>query len=659
MARAAAFKPAGFEQIEAAFVQNPVENAAAYGFALCRAGRANEAIEALGKLHALAPLKGQGRLALARAYFDTFAIDQAAELLKDMPASWHNDPSAQRLMAEIALEKDDQTAAKQLVRRSFELDPRDARTREMMIFLGEISPQDLSAEAMTDEATIREEDEDDTPPAKPRTLARSLKWGAVTVVVLGLIVAVYAWRVRTQAEISRIIAVAKPVKGKGDLQSLQKADKLYKDALALDASHPVVLGALTEIHALLFTEHGVDASKVELAQWLGKARAAGSHTGSRFVGEGLGIIIAGSPERAEITLLQTLEKGAVDGRVLYALGMAQRAQGKQDIARDTLRRAYELEPFQPTFAVDLGDTFLIDSDLKNAESFWRKAADANPEHSRAVSRALIGRLLLGEEPAVIAPLADALAKKEISPAHRGALLALQAELALAQGKDAVKLMRDAKGLRPYDPAIEWMLGQVMVQAGNNKEALVSYDALIKHYSGLKQLPIEAAFLAARLGKPEDGEQRLKANKDLSPARLEALSANILLRAGDLAAAQTRAEKALKADPASAEAHYVLGRVLQSKREYPKALDQFSQALQTKATYPELYEQVGLIYIDNKEYDQAIDNLAQAEKQFLQSAAPFPTLARVYEELARAYDLRGGPNAKIASDRYRARAKRKI
>ncbi len=659
MSRAAAERPSAFERLEAAFRAEPEANAAEYASALTRAGRARDAVLALQKLHAQSPLRGAARLALARALFDTFRVEEAHALLVDMPSAWSHDAAAQRLLGEIALEREQMSEARTHLRRSYELDPRDLRTRELLVFVGDIDPADLHSEAMTNEAMLGGEATDAMPRRRPASVWRTLRYAVFTAMVLGLIVVTYAWRVRVQAEVSKLCAAAKPIKSKGDWRSLEQADKLYREALELDGAHPVVLGALAEIHALLYFEHGIDRSKNELALWIQRVREVDARTGDRYLGEGLGIVIAGDPTRAERLLLQTIERGGVDARVLFALGIAQRSAGKYLASRDALRRAHELDPFQPTFAVELGDTFLLDSDVKNAEHYWRKAAEANPDHARATSRALVGALLLGAAPASLSEKVDALATRELPPAHRGALLALRAMLALARGErqEAQTLVREANGLRPYDPALDWLVGYVLAETGN-KEALAAYDDLLKRLSGLKNLGIEAAFLAARFGQPADGEARLATLKDLAPAKTTAYAAEMYLRAGDVAAATARAERALGTDPAVAEGHYVIGRVRQQKHELQKALEHYSKALQARSVYPEVYHQVGSVYVENKEYDRALEAFGQAEKQYLQAAAGLSVTSKLYDDMARAYDLAGGPDAKQNAERYRAKAKLK-
>ncbi len=648
-----------FEEIQKAYKQDPVKHLADYAFALCSGGRAKDALEILRKVHAKTPLKGPARVALAQATFDTFQVEEAAALLKESDLA--QNAQAQRLLGEIALEKDKKEDAKTLIKKAFELDASDARTRELMIFLGELEP---SEEPLTDDTSPNESlPPEEQPAAKNlKGINDTLRRAGITAVIMLVVLVVYAWRMRVNEQVTTKLTAAKVERQKSDFVSLQKADKLYKEAVELDGSNGQALSALAEVHAFLYGEHGVDASKAELDNWAQRAADKDSPTGERYLGEAMRLVYNNEAAKAEELLNKTLEKGGVDARVFYALGMSLKAQGKYQPALVALRRAQELDPFQPTFATELGDVFLLDSDVKNADFYWRKGADANPEQARASTRALIGRLLLGEDPASLKAKVDEWSAKAetLSPAHKAALLALQSEYALATGKnpEAIKAIQAARAIRKSDDAITWIAGNVLLSAGT-KEGVAFYETLQKRYGALPRLTAEIAVQTARFGKPEDGEAKLKAAKEFydSP-KGQALVADLFLRAGDPAKALPYVQKALKAEANLPEGIYTLGRVHQLKKEYPKALEQYTKALEVKQIYPEVYQQVANIYVENKEFDQAIANFAQAEKQFRQISAPFAQLSRLYEDVAKAYDKKGGKDGKTNADKYRAKAKRK-
>lgn len=646
-----------FEEIQKAYKADPNKHAGAYGLALCAQGRAKDALAILNKLHKASPLKGDARAALAQALFDTFQIAEAEALLKETPSELQNVAPAQRLLGEIALEKDKKDEARTLIKKSYELDSGDPRTQELMIFLGELEappPADDTAPS----------DLDPMPP-KAQTLKGlndTFRRAGITAAVMLVVIVIYAWNVRKTEKVNGFLAAAKLERQKSDFASLQKADKLYKDAVDLDSSNPQALGGLAEVHAFLYGEHGVEASKAELDKWADLARDKEVPTGERFLGEGMRLVFNNEAQKAEEMLTKTIEKGGVDARVFFALGMAKKALGKYEEARNALRRAQELDPFQPTFAAELGDTFLLDSDVKNADFYWRKGSEANPEQARAATRALLGRLLLGEDPATLKQKVDDWTAKAnaVAPAHRASVLALQAEYALQNGKngDALKSIKEARGLRKADEALQWLTGQILLGAGI-KEGVAAYEGLQKRYGPLPRLTQDIAQNAARFGKPEDGEAKLKVAKEFydSP-KGQAMVADLYLRAGDFAKAFPFVQKALKAEPELPEGLYAMGRVHQLKKEYPKALEQYSKALEKKQMYPEVYHQVANVYVENKEYDEALANYAQAEKQYHQASAPFPTLARLYEDVAKAFEKKGGKDAKQNADKWHAKAKRK-
>lgn len=642
------------------FSAQPGNYAADYGLALLSAGRAKDAAAALGKLHATTPLTGLARIVLAQARFDSFDIPGAEALVMEQRKTFEAEALGLRLLAEIQLEKGQREDAISSLKAAYAQDARDSRTTELLIMLGQLKRADFpdvpsDVDSMDDEAPSAAAE------VNQRRLKGTLQKAGITAVVMLVFISIYSWRVGVQAKVAKLVGEAKTDRQKNDLEALLRAEKKYQEAVDSMGSHKGALSGLAEVESFLVLEHAKADAVPALSAISKKVVDKDVNTGERFLAQAVSLITAGTPAIADQLLETTIKNGGIDSRVLYASGVSALAVDKFASAKDALRKAYELDPYHPAIAATLGDLFTIEGDLRNADFYYRKAVDANPDHLRASARLLWSRLALGDDTAVIQPkLAELSAKKSTaSPAHALAITVAEVAFAAVAG-DRAKAKADATLLLTQNKNDAWIqsaMSNLLLQAGD-KTGLVALESQLKRYGSLPRVTMDVAKVLAKNGKPEDGEAKLKADKELyDSAKGQAFLGHLYMNAGNAKVAAEWFDKALKQDEKNADALYGVGRIAHSQKSWEKALVAYARALEGRPTYAEVYHQVGNVYVENKEYDNARTNFGMAEKMYRQSAAGAVAFNGLYEDVAKSFDRQGGKDGKSNAAKWRARIKK--
>ena len=246
----------------------------------------------------------------------------------------------------------------------------------------------------------------------------------------------------------------------------------------------------------------------------------------------------------------------------HLLGLAEHAKGNHRSAIDHLRRAARLRPMEGRFKSNLGTVCLAAGDLGGAEAALREALRLDPHNADAwanLGLVLLSANRLGEaERALRAAAAAAPGKADVhgnlgACLHRlgrfaDAAVALCAALALdPQGEPALAclaLVREALG----DPAgAEACHRAALALAPDRAATNTNLGNLLRAQGRLEQA--EALLRRAATLRPDD------------PDVWHNLAA-VLAPQGRLAAAEAEwcCRRALKLDPAHADAHYTLGTV---------------------------------------------------------------------------------------------------
>jgi putative PEP-CTERM system TPR-repeat lipoprotein len=319
-------------------------------------------------------------------------------------------------------------------------------------------------------------------------------------------------------------------------------------------------------------------------------------------------------------------------------------------ARDTLEPLVDRGlPPDPRWQLLAGETYLVNGDVKRATAFF-EAATKGEKADQVIARTRLGQIALvagrSEEgyaeleaaseldaesyQADLALIAGHLRRKEIDRAM-SAVKALEKKqprnpltfqmygvvnLAKRDLDAARKSFERALELQPTYLPSAYNLAQLDILQKKPEEARKRYEAMIAAEPNNERLYIALAELQARTGATPAEivaslERAVKANPQAPAARIALIDAQ--RRAGDSKAAFASAQEAIAAIPANPRLLEAAGAAQEAVGEINQAIGTYNKwaAVQPESAKP-LLRLAGL-YLGQKNYDMAIDDLKRAKK----------------------------------------------
>jgi tetratricopeptide (TPR) repeat protein len=307
-----------------------------------------------------------------------------------------------------------------------------------------------------------------------------------------------------------------------------------------------------------------------------------------------------------------------------------------------LQRAVELAPAEPVPRLRLGEMLLLLGRLDDAEAQFRRVLESNPDDARAhigLGRAEYQRNHLDEAK-------DHLERAEARVVKVRALHALLAEIHRRQGNaDAAereeRLLADAQDTYEWpDPYVDEadrlragvgarvLLAERFFREGRRGESLAILDELVRSHPDSFQAQSARGALLMRLGNLPAAEVDLRAALRLRPDSVE-VQANlglVLENANRPAEAIVWFRKAIDAKPLHAAAHYHLARCLLMQGDQPGAEKSFREAARCKPEFAEAHRDLGRLLSDT-----GMSAEARTELEHAVNLAPADGLARKWLE----------------------------
>lgn len=496
-----------------------------------------------------------------------------------------------------------------------------------------------------------------TAPDKREGFGKAIIQVLAATLLFGVGLYLYYGHVQTQEEIREIGFKAKDQMARNGVQDLTGAEAAFQKALALDDGHPYVLSALGLLNAQLAMDYGMDDRIAVAQKYTQRAEEADAQKQERFGARGLLMVLDGQGAEAEKMLTDVVNRGGQGPAIFSALGLSQRAQGKIEDARTSLRRASESDWRNPRHNYWIASMYFDDGSLSNANSFLKKALNSNPDHLSSLvlrSRIAIAR---GDQGDLIKEaretLEDVLGRPagQLGPRLKALALVGRSELARYEHdtEKATAFADEATTLQP-ELADAWLAkGLALVDAKQDG----AMDALQKSFDLYPYAPRNYHLAARTLLASEQPENALKVmniwgERVAKDAPYHIAYGNLLVQKGDADAAKSQFEEALKLDATAAEAYYGVGKILmdQGKDSYGDAIDQFNKAVSARERYPEVYEAIGWIYLDQGHYADGLKQMLQAFQYYTAQNADRDKLNALREAITKKLiEKRQRPTAK--------------
>ncbi len=256
------------------------------------------------------------------------------------------------------------------------------------------------------------------------------------------------------------------------------------------------------------------------------------------------LIGKGEYARATEILRQAVAAPPADEALFTDLGNAYLRQRMLPQAQQALRRALEINPDQPEAQNLLGLVAVQKNDPSEAEVQFRNALRSQPDFSEAHNN--LGNVLAGGHryPEAEYHFERAIA---INPEYAEARHSYALVLALTQSYDqAVSQLQEAARLTPKDAQIHDDLGDVLMAKGQGEEAADQYREVIRLKPGLADAHCNLGNLLGAQKRFDDAARELQTCTQLDPSHLEAnLGLGLILMGeGKTAEARVQCRKAL-------------------------------------------------------------------------------------------------------------------
>lgn len=643
------------KELEANYQKAPAQTAPRLAKAYLTSGRPKDAI---GVLQKSGKGKPESQVMLAQAFFDSFQNSKARKTLRSAmkKADLTNHLETQLLLGELALEYNKTDEAKTHLRVVMKLKPSHARAASLLHGLGE-------------NIAIPKNDEDyelagfrTGASAHSETPFRAITQIVVVTLLLGGALGAYVWTAQRNHAAKTLAVEAMPLVERGDIESLLEAEAKYLEMIELTGDNPRAIGGLAYLNALLWVDHGVLEAQEKAERYTQEASRARIESSNRYAAELLTAYGAGDLSRAEQIATLVTGKGGVSEKIHWGLGLVLEAKGETRLARDYYRKAHDLRASVPYFAMSLGDAYNALHDPYNAANFWTKAQASNSSYIPGSARELLIKLRRGEPVVKIEETLkrfEAMPAELIGPRDRAALNATRGALAYREGEavSALEFFTQAMATRKDSPELLLGAGLARIAAakGDNAAAMIS--------AGLTQ--VKAAYAASPKGtrylyaqidaliSTAHYDEAIKAIEALKPegtasaddATLAGLfdTALVQVKLGnayrlnkDFANAAKAFEQALKLHTDYPDAHLGIAVSLWNQKKHSEAIKSFEAAVGSKSKFPEVYNSIGLMFLEQGAPKDADIQLVEADKLYRGMGKGKRELSAFYTRVIEAY-----------------------
>jgi tetratricopeptide (TPR) repeat protein len=317
---------------------------------------------------------------------------------------------------------------------------------------------------------------------------------------------------------------------------------------------------------------------------------------------------------AELTLAETDPR---DWEGACALGRLQLKAGRFEEARKHLAVATSRNPFHNEARVAFGEALLGLGDATQAQKELDAAIAQAPSATayRGLARVSMALGNLGE-----ARRNAGLARRYEPRSAELARLTAQIELASGDSAEAIRGLQKAARAAP-DVATFCELGETLVKVGDVAQARQAFGVALKLQKGnvRARLGLVNAALPNQARMVSQDSEALLKETETAPAAVKAralaLNARVLLALEDKTKAGERAQAAVAADDASADAHLAMALVAKANKE-------------TEPSIKELQRVVGLDPTLAEAHLALADSLAKDPEQLSRALAEIQTYLRI-------------------------------
>ncbi len=335
------------------------------------------------------------------------------------------------------------------------------------------------------------------------------------------------------------------------------------------------------------------------------------------------------------------------------LGLGERAK-----ARDLLVEALRLDPANLAASLELAEIYRGDKQYQDALQQLKQASAAHPDNRDIHFR--LARLLdlMGEEKLADAQYRQAGMERASTPADH-----LEKAALYQQGTAFLKAAREYEALllkQPDAPGVREKLGDALLAAGHDGEAITAYEEALRRKETSSQLLYNLGTLYERKGDLDQAIRRFSEAIRLDPENGDARRrlAEIHTVRGDLDAAIAQYRELVSRHGDNPLSYYKLARLYEQRRQYEDAIRAYSKAIELDQDSEVAHLGIARLYQKRKQPEQAEKHLIEVLRLDPKHAEARELLISLYVK-ARRYDdteklLKASAelNPESANDQYR-------
>lgn len=498
-------------------------------------------------------------------------------------------------------------------------------------------------------------------PEERETPKRALVHIGIGALALTLVTGIYVWQARRTHAAEVLMFEAKPLLKASDTASLKKAEELYRQVLDIQGSNEPAMAGLAETHTLLWVQHGIEDYKAKAQESVALADRKNAQRAERYAAQALLAYGEGHYDEAIAIINKVAAQGGVADRLSWVLGLAQRSSGQTKGGRENLRQAQAASPLSPHYAVDLGDAYDDDADERNSHVFWGQAAQTNANYVPAAARNLGANKRRESMKNVEAEFQklDALPPESLGPADLAAIALGRADLYYFHGKTTEGLQQADKAAALLNNArTHHARARGLLSAEKHADGLAAMQRARDLAPGAVKYLYALADALAAAGKAPEAVALLegapeKATHTEDPVYLVQLG-DAYRAKGDNGKAKATYEAALKVYENYPEALLGLGKLLWKQKNYDAATEMLEKAVAARSQFPEVYEAIGLMWLEQGAATQAVGQLEAAEKMYKARGADAVRIQTFYTGVLKSLNENGG-SAHVAKWQAREKA----
>jgi len=344
--------------------------------------------------------------------------------------------------------------------------------------------------------------------------------------------------------------------------------------------------------------------------------------------------------RAEVQLLERLERKPDSGEAHFLLGIVYTQKGEHQKARSFFLKALKLNPDSVPVLNNLGSNALYRGDDREAKHYFRRVLELDPNDTNALYNLGLVELKRGQMDLAVGHLKKAASLRSRDPEILKALVAAQLESGAYT--EANRTVRQLINFAPAKSAFYLQLARPLMDKGLSSAALNVLERARSKWPQSVQVAYNLARAYSLSGRPDAARRLAEATlKKQNRPELHNLLGDIDERLHLYDKAVEEYQTAIRLEPDNEAYYFDLGYEFLAHYNFNLASQIFERAIARLPGRPRLYLGLAAAYFGQTRYEEAIAALKAATELAPESPVGYFFLGKAFVLLSNHRDLFAG------------------